>query len=87
MKQHSTQNSKFFNYEDSSGSAEEGPKPANFCHTIASCGFWVLCFSRKSLAEFEIQRSDDVYTFAGNLAANFRLLVAVRQNLWRRSNQ
>ena len=65
MKHSSTQNSKFFEYEDSSSVAEERSEASDSLpyHRILRILGYML--QQESLAEFEIQQRDDVYTIRG----------------------
>lgn len=65
MKQRSTQNSKFFEYEDSSWAAEESSEASEFLPYHRILRILGSMLQRERLAEFEIQHRDDVYTIRG----------------------
>jgi hypothetical protein len=65
MKHSSTQNSKFFEYEDSSSVAEEKFEASEFLPYHRILRILGSMLQQTSLAEFEIQLSDDVYTIRG----------------------
>jgi hypothetical protein len=65
MKQNSTQNSKFFEYEDLSSVAEERSEASDFLPYHRILRILGSMLQQESLAEFEIQHSDDVYTIRG----------------------
>lgn len=65
MKHSSTQNSKFFEYEDSSSVAEEKFEAIEFLPYHRILRILGSMLQQESLTEFEIQQSDDVYTIRG----------------------
>lgn len=65
MKQSSTQNSKFFEYEDSSSIAEEGSEASEILPYHRILRILGSMLQQESLAEYEIQHSDHVYTIRG----------------------
>ncbi|MGZ8484042.1 MAG: hypothetical protein ACXW6R_08935 [Candidatus Binatia bacterium] len=65
MKQSSTQNSEFFEYEDLSSVAQERSEASEFLPYHRILRILGSMLQKESLAEFEIQQSDDVYTIRG----------------------
>ena len=65
MKQSSTQNSKLFDYEESSWVADDRPEASEFLQYHRILRILGGLLQRESLGEFEIQLSDDVYTIRG----------------------